>query len=224
MKICSKCKIEQDFSNFSFNNKTKKYLYLCKNCNRLKSEKYRKENKEKFDLYTKEYNNREDIKERRRENSKIYREENKEKLKAQKNKWREENKEKLKAQKREYRKMKKNTDPIYRLHQIISAMIRKSLNYSGFKKNSRTHDILGCSFEEFKIYLESKFEDWMTWENRGLYNGELNYGWDIDHIIPLSTAETEEDVIKLNHYTNLQPLCSKFNRDIKKDNYEGCQY
>ena len=57
----------------------------------------------------------------------------------------------------------------------------------------------------------------MTWENRGLYNGELYYGWDIDHKIPLSSATTEDDVIKLNHFTNLQPLCSKINRDIKKD-------
>ena len=58
----------------------------------------------------------------------------------------------------------------------------------------------------------------MNWENRGLFNGEINYGWDIDHIIPLSTAKTKEDLIKLNHYTNLQPLCSKINRYIKKDN------
>jgi hypothetical protein len=58
----------------------------------------------------------------------------------------------------------------------------------------------------------------MTWENRGLYNGELNYGWDIDHIIPLSSAKTEEEVKKLNHHTNLQPLCSKTNRDIKRNN------
>lgn len=58
----------------------------------------------------------------------------------------------------------------------------------------------------------------MTWENRGLYNSELNYGWDIDHIIPLSSALTEEDILKLNHYTNLQPLCSYTNRYIKKDN------
>lgn len=56
----------------------------------------------------------------------------------------------------------------------------------------------------------------MTWENRGLYNGELNYGWDIDHIIPLASAEKEEDIIRLNHYTNLQPLCSYTNRYIKK--------
>jgi hypothetical protein len=33
----------------------------------------------------------------------------------------------------------------------------------------------------------------------------------------ISSAKNEDDIIKLNHYTNLQPLCSKFNRDIKKD-------
>ena len=72
--------------------------------------------------------------------------------------------------------------------------------------------------QEFKLYLESKFEDWMTWENRGMYNGEFNYGWDIDHIIPVSSAKTEEEILLLNYYTNLQPLCSKVNRDIKKNN------
>ena len=35
--------------------------------------------------------------------------------------------------------------------------------------------------------------------------------------VPLSLAKSEEELIKLNHYTNLQPLCSKINRDIKKD-------
>ena len=57
--------------------------------------------------------------------------------------------------------------------------------------------IVGCSFEELKLYLESKFETWMNWDNYGLYNGKLNYGWDIDHIIPLCSALKEEDVILL---------------------------
>jgi hypothetical protein len=150
---------------------------------------------------------------------KKYTNDNKDKLKVQKFLWREENKDKIKLQKKEYRKRKKETDPLYRLHQLVSSIIRKSFNYNGFKKSSRTHEILGISFEEFKFYLESKFESWMNWENRGLYNGELNYGWDIDHIIPISSAKTEDDIIRLNHYSNLQPLCSKINRDIKKDIY-----
>ena len=49
------------------------------------------------------------------------------------------------------------------------------------------------------------------------YNGKLNHGWDIDHIIPISSAESEDDIIKLNHYTNLQPLCSYINRVVKRD-------
>jgi len=59
----------------------------------------------------------------------------------------------------------------------------------------------------------------MSWENYGLYNGELNYGWDIDHMVPLSSANTEEELLKLFHHTNLQPLCSKTNRDIKRNKY-----
>jgi hypothetical protein len=94
-------------------------------------------------------------------------------------------------------------------------MIGNSMRYKGYLKNSKSESILGCTFEDFKLHLESKFEIWMSWNNYGLYNGELNYGWDIDHIIPLDSAETEEDIIKLNHYTNLQPLCSYTNRHIK---------
>ena len=77
---------------------------------------------------------------------------------------------------------------------------------------------MGCSLSEFKTHLESNFEDWMCWDNYGLYNGELNYGWDIDHIVPSSSAKTEEESVKLNHYTNLQPLCGKINRVIKRNN------
>ena len=51
----------------------------------------------------------------------------------------------------------------------------------------------------------------MDWDNKGFYDGELNHGWDIDHIIPLDSAKNEEEIIKLNHYNNLQPLCSKKN-------------
>lgn len=85
------------------------------------------------------------------------------------------------------------------------------------KKNSKIN-ILGCTIEEFKVYLEKNWESWMNWENYGKYSkGVENFGWDIYHIIPISSAKTPDDVIKLNHYTNLTPMCSFKNRYIKKD-------
>ena len=109
-------------------------------------------------------------------------------------------------------------DEIFRLKFYIRNSIRSSFKNKGIRKNLKTQEILGCSFEEFKIHLESMFEPWMSWENYGKYNGELNYGWDIDHIIPMVTASSEEEVIKLNYFNNLQPLCSYINRVVKRGN------
>ena len=80
-------------------------------------------------------------------------------------------------------------------------------------KSNKTESILGCSFEEFKSYIESKFDEKMSWENHGTY-------WHIDHITPISWAECEEDVYLLNHYTNLQPL-NKFENLSKNNRFSG---
>jgi hypothetical protein len=92
----------------------------------------------------------------------------------------------------------------------ISRTIRRSLKCKGLSKNKKSMDILGCSIEFFKAYIEERFDDDMSWENYGTF-------WDIDHKIPLSTAITEEQVLELNHYTNLQPLNSHINRNVKRD-------
>jgi hypothetical protein len=183
-------------------NKDKKKAYQEANKNKIASskKKYFKENKEEFYERGKKYatSHREELNKRARENRKTA----SNATKQRRNNW---------------AKKQKSINPSFKLKADIRCIIGKSLRNRGYKKNSKSQKILGCSFEEFKIYLESKFESWMTWSNRGLYNGTLNYGWDIDHIIPLDLAKTEEDILKLNHYSNLQPLCSKTNRDIKKN-------
>ena len=153
---------------------------------------------------------------------KKYVEKNFDKISNYKKEYDNRNKDKLNKNRIIRKKNKYLTDINYRIKVKIRNIIFKSFKRFGYSKVSKTNEILGCSFEEFKLHLESNFEDWMTWENKGLYNGEPNYGWDIDYIIPISSAETEDDIIRLNHYTNLQPLCSRINRNIKKDqiNYE----
>ena len=106
---------------------------------------------------------------------------------------------------------RRRVDPLFNLKNNTRSLINTSLKSKGFDKKSKTSQILGCSFEDFKLYIESKFEIWMNWENHGEYTGNYNETWQYDHIIPISSAKNEEDIIKLNHYTNLQPLCSKKN-------------
>lgn len=106
---------------------------------------------------------------------------------------------------------------LFRLKSNLSGKIRNSLLKNGYSKKSSTYKILGCTYDEFKIHIESQWEDWMNWDNYGLYNGDKKYGWDLDHITPLSSGECEEDIIRLNHHSNIQPLCSYINRCVKRD-------
>ena len=154
--------------------------------------------------------NKESIAEKKRQ----YYLKNKDKLIQKQKEWADNNREHIRL----LQKKKMSDDLLFKLKVNVKNLIGNSIRDNNFKKLSKTEQILGCSYDEFKFHLESKFEPWMNWENRGLYNGELNYGWDIDHRIPLSTSTCEADVIRLNHYTNLQPLCSYTNRHIKRNN------
>lgn len=184
---------------------------------------WREANKERLADYQRQY--RKDNPDINKIALKLYRERHPDRAKESTKKYKANNQDKVKtasiaykARKNELEKIKKATDPVYNLKCSVRISILKTFDRINARKNNKTVEIIGCSYEFLKEHIESKFEPWMTWDNKGLYNGELNYGWDVDHIIPLDTAVTEDDVIRLNHYTNLQPLCSKINRDIKKNN------
>jgi len=203
--------------------------------NKEKIKEYQKEYYEEHKEKIKEYKNinKEKIKEYQKEQSKKYRQNNKEQLKEKKKEYNILNKEKIKEYHKEYRqnnKEKRNTkqkdrkekDPIFKLSCNIRNVLYNFLKNKGYTKKSKSIDILGCSYEDFKLYLETKFESWMNWQNYGNpVDGliEPNKTWDIDHIIPISSAINEDELLKLNHYTNLQPLCSYYNRFVKKNNF-----
>lgn len=87
-------------------------------------------------------------------------------------------------------------------------MLAWALASVGAVKRGRTFDMLGYTPAELKTHLERQFKKGMNWENRHL--------WEIDHIIPISTAKTEDDVIALNQLSNLRPLWAEKNNE-KKD-------
>ena len=231
-KTCSNCLNLKEVDQFYFT-KYNKPDSQCKECIKEKTKQYKLKNKEKYQDYFKTYQqeNKENIKEYKKENyiknkekvierSRLYYDNNKEELNRKASDRQKNNRDSINRNNRIRNKNKRDIDPLYRLVNNLRTSIYLSIKRIGYNKSSRTFEIVGCSYDEFRKYIEDRFYEWMNWGNYGKYNGELNYGWDIDHIIPVSSATSEEDVIRLNHYTNLQPLCSKVNRDIKKDKLE----
>lgn len=137
---------------------------------------------------------------------KRYKDSHKDELLRSQKRYREEHREEINNKHIE----RLHNDPLFKLKEQLRCNIRNSLKKKNHTKSCRTTEILGCSFDEACEHLFS------TWKE--------NYGksWDgepyhIDHIIPLSTATTKEEVIKLCHYTNLQLLSPEDNM-AKSDN------
>lgn len=217
MKLCKVCNVEKDISEFPKHRKYKDGLYSsCKSCKNQSSKIYYLENKDKVIENVKVYreNNLDKVKysmkknyEKNRESlleyKKEYHRKHKDKYQSMNKIYQIENKDRINFMKKEYISNKRKNDNLFKLKESISGLIRYSIKHRGYYKKSRTEEILGCTIEEFKNYLESLFLDSMSWENYG--------EWHLDHIIPVSWAEGEDEVIKLNNYKNFQPLWAKDN-------------
>ena len=189
----------KSIQNFSKNKRQKdRHHYVCKSCR-------------------KEYNTN------NQKNIKEYRENNKEKIKPQIQEWKKNNpkrvkelwkinnskktKEKTKLDNQKQKEYKKNwsknqykNNINFKITQLLRIRLIDALKGKTNKTDSSLK-ILGCSIEEFKLYLEKQFLPEMSWKN----HGEI---WEIDHIKPCSSfdliCETQQK--ECFHYTNLQPL------------------
>lgn len=184
-KICSKCQDEKSVCDFGKSSQSKDgFLNVCKSCKKIINLNYRKLNPIKYKESQKKY----------RDNNKLI-----EKIRIQI--WRNKNKDKVNSKSVKYEKDRKKIDPKYKLIRNIRTRIYNFLRNKNITKSNKTINIIGCSPEFLKSYIENKFIDGMSWDKFGK---EIH----IDHIIPLSSAKNEEEVFKLCHYTNLQPLWS----------------
>lgn len=120
----------------------------------------------------------------------------------------------FKESQRRYRNKQYKNSEIYRIVALYRARLKKFLLQRSTRKSTNTMlGVVGCSKEFLSAYLESRFSEMHGFPlpDRKLLN--------IDHIVPLCTANTEEDVIKLSHYTNLQWLLIEDNKK-KGSTYE----
>jgi hypothetical protein len=198
-RICRICEIEKNINEFDIDKRRRDNISSkCKECRRKYYNQYNNLNREKTnEKHKKRYwENREKELIRSRE-------------KHQRNKekeieYRKKNREKKAKRERE----RYQNDFLYRLKVNLRNRLKLFLKSKKINKINKTIEIVGETPETIKKYIENQFKDGMSWENYG-YNG-----WHIDHIIPLSSAKTEEEAYKLCHYTNLQPLWA--NENYKK--------
>jgi len=192
-KTCGKCKINKSTDQFhKDSSKISGFTSYCKECKTL----YRKNNIEQF----------------RARKLKWY-----QKKKLQKSLIPKQKKIKDKNHKPAYKLKRKEKERLQRQTDLNFRMLGnlRTRIYHAMKKDTKgkkTKELLGCSIQELKIYLESKFREGMSWDNYG------KYGWHIDHIIPCSMFDLTnlEQQKKCFHYSNLQPLWAVDN--LKKYN------
>lgn len=189
IKICKSCGIEKNIEEFrkSYSSIRNKYYYRnkCRECERKQNNEY---NRIKYKNGGKEIN-----KKYHDEHREYYREYNKKYY------------QKHKKEINEKRKERKRNDKIFYLTINVRKSILNSFNRKNYKKTNKTEKITGLKNEQITNYLLKTFKDNYGYE----WNGKEKIH--IDHIIPLATAKSEEDVIKLCHYTNLQLLKAEDN-------------
>lgn len=102
---------------------------------------------------------------------------------------------------------RRQSDPLRAMQARISRLYRHALVRIGSIKTSPTFERLGYSVEEFVVHIEKQFHNGMGWHNMDR--------WQIDHIVPVSTASTLDDVVALNQLSNLRPMWAKQNNAKK---------
>ena len=238
-RCCSKCDGIKPLDQKHYNVKNRKkintgadpiYYAWCKECNVKRGVKWYNANADK--VAQKRLDNLELEREKDRKYykrvkdtvRKKYVEENKEKLsKRNAEYWEKTREERLKVQRErrakpqekkriaEYVKKRRDENPLVALSHNIRSRVTEAFSRGNYLKRSKTQAYLGLSYPEVKKYLESLFDEKMTWDNYG--------DWHIDHIIPLASAESENEMIALAHYKNLQPLWASENIS-KNDDYD----
>ena len=204
--------MNEDLTTQELSKEEKEYLYnrayylknkeKNKERDRKRSQKYCIKNKKKISEYYKAYCEKEGMKEKLKVKYKEYYQRNKEKITSKNKKYYYANKRRCYEVGYEYSKKRAATDEMFAVKLKLRNLVSSAFRRIKQSKSTNTQQLLGCSWVEAKLHIESLFTDGMTWENHGT--------WHIDHIKPVCSF-TENELHLMNHITNLRPLWAKDN-------------
>jgi len=118
--------------------------------------------------------------------------------------YKQENKARLSEYHKEYQRSRYNADAEFKYTVKIRNFVAASYRRRGVKKAGKVIEVIGCTAEDFKVHLiQTALTNYGWWTDRTEYH--------IDHILPLASAKTRDEVTALTHYTNLQLLTPEDN-------------
>tara|TARA_R110000868_G_scaffold338869_2_gene599615 strand:+ start:498 stop:1142 length:645 start_codon:yes stop_codon:yes gene_type:complete len=192
MRECSKCGESKRMDNFV------KKSGRCHTCRKEKAKLYNAASKDKRRAYY--IKNRESILQKCAE----YTKNNAERRREYGLEYRKKHRERLTNRQVSYERDRIRRDPFFKLKINLRHCIVNALKSKGYTKNARSCELLGANYATVQAHLIAT-----AISNYGAYDPTLTYH--TDHIVPNASAETEEELIKLQHYTNLQLLYPKDN-------------
>ena len=166
--------------------------------NRQRRKDWREKNQDLYRQKKRNYYQKNILSERSRDSARYKK--NRDRKISYQREYAEKNRDKLLLSKREYHKRKMMECSLYVISKRIRSLVFSSIKQ---KKSLKTERILGCTLNEFRHHIERQFNNGMSWDAMGKIH--------IDHIVPISSAKSEEDVIALNHHTNLMPVWASDN-------------
>lgn len=215
IKTCKSCGDEKPIDSFHVDSKSRDGRHAsCKRCRKKYTDKYNSQNRDRINARQREYNKIPTVRDRHKIWCSQYYQENKESISKRKTEWVENNRDKVReSSKKSQRRALK--DPVKAEKHRMRSRIAMAVSSNGFRNKPKTEKLIGCSWVDFLAHIESLFRDGMSWDNRHL--------WHIDHIVPLDSAQTIEEMSALCHYTNLQPLWARDNLS-KGARVDHCSY
>ena len=188
MRTCKKCLATKPLTSEYFPpTKVHWFTKICRECTYKRWNSWNRDNKHKLKETRKKYYNN-----------------NKQKWKKYADNLSEETKQNIKKAKNKLDKEKRQSNSLYKLKKQIKSLVYNYTIGKGFLKSTKTFEIVGCTAEELQRYLQQT-----AIKHYGFFNKNTPYH--IDHIIPIASAKTQEEVLKLNHYSNLQYLTPEDN-------------
>jgi hypothetical protein len=109
-----------------------------------------------------------------------------------------EKREEVTRYKREWSRKRQRSDPLFRLARALRKRVWIAFNRRSWTKRNSVSELIGADWSTVSAWIEERFKPGMCWKNYG--------SWHLDHVKPLASAKSEADLLKLFHYTNLQPL------------------